>query len=213
MVREVSLGEDLNLEFEVLELTGSVLRCRYEVENVSGSELYLFNRLYHDLRDDGVFDLDPNLVYVDVENSTLHLSKRIPNLPEGVLAEALIIPCVTVLPSGGRMQETFSLSLPLQRMNPYLRHLSAPVESYESVFFSLGYFRVAEIGRTPVETVRTSAGPALHVNVTAGQQLVVRTAPFKVGAVTAPKEKKCPRCGVALPPESRFCSQCGSPLQ
>jgi hypothetical protein len=213
MAIEVPLGEDLNLEFGILENTSASLRCRYVAENASGSDLYLFNRLYHDLRDDGVFDIDPNLVYVDMEDDVLRLSKRIPDLPDGVLAEALIVPCVTMLHSGSRLEETLSLSLPLQRSNPYLRHLSAPVAGFESVSFSLGYCRVSELGATRVETVRSIAGPALHIDITAEQQLLVRTAPVALAAASPQERKTCPQCGASLSVGSRFCSQCGAPLQ
>jgi hypothetical protein len=213
MAIEVPLGKDLRLEFEILEHTGALLRCRYVAENVTGSDLFLFNRLYHDLRDDGVFDVDPDLVYVDAADEVLHLSKCIPDQPENVLAEVLIVPCVTALAAGSKVVESFRLSLPPQRMNPYLSHLRAPVESFDAVVFSLGYCRASALRSGQVETVRSIAGPALHIEMTAAQQLITRTAPVKIGAVAPPAKKTCARCGITFPPESKFCTQCGSPLQ
>jgi len=213
MAIEVSLGEDLRLEVEILEHTSALLRFRYVAENVTGSDLYLFNRLYHDLRDDGVFDVDPNLVYVDVESGLLHLSKRIPDLPDNVLAEVLIVPCVTALAGGSSVVESVSLNLPARRMNPYLSHLSVPVERFDAVVFSLGYCRASELGPARVETVRSIAGPALHIDYTAEQQLLVRTAPVSASVVSRPTARTCPRCGAAASPGSRFCSKCGAPLQ
>lgn len=213
MAIEVPLGEDLRLEFEILEHTGALLRCRYVAENVTGSDLYLFNRLYHDLRDDGVFDVDPDLVYVDAHDGVLHLSKCIPDLPDNVLAEVLIVPCVTVLAAGSRVVESFRLSLPPQRMNPYLSHLSTPVERFDAVVFSLGYIRASSLGSQRVETVRSTAGPALHIYFTAAQQLMVRSAPVSATAVAVPAARPCPRCGAAASPGGRFCNQCGAPLQ
>ncbi|MBN1152229.1 MAG: zinc ribbon domain-containing protein [Dehalococcoidia bacterium] len=213
MAIEVPLGEDLNLEFEILQHTNALLRCRYVAENVTGSDLYLFNRLYHDLRDDGVFDVDPDLVYVDTADGVLHLSKCIPDLPENVLAEVLIVPCVTPLAAGGKVVESFRLSLPPQRMNPYLSHLHAPVESFDAVVFSLGYCRASDLRSGQVETVRSIAGLALHVEMTAAQQLVVRTGPVSANVVSTPAARTCPRCGAATSPGSRFCTQCGAPLQ
>ena len=213
MAIEVPLGKDLRLEFEILEHTGALLRCRYVAENVTGSDLFLFNRLYHDLRDDGVFDVDPDLVYVDAADEVLHLSKCIPDLPENVLAEVLIVPCVTPLAAGSKVVESFRLSLPPQRMNPYLSHLRAPVVSFDAVVFSLGYIRADGQGSLRVKTVRSIAGPALHIDCTASLQLMVRSAPVKIGAVASPAKKTCARCGTTFPPESRFCTQCGSPLQ
>jgi hypothetical protein len=213
MAIEVPLGKDVNLEFEILERTSLALYCHYAAENTSGVDVYLFNRLYHDLRDDGVFDIDPDLVYVDSENGTLLLSKRIPDVPENLMVEAFIVPCVTVLASGSRLTEPFSLSLPPQRMDPYDRDSHTLVENFGSVVFSLGYVRSTELGSRRVETVRSIAGPALHVDFTAEQQLLVRTAPVTLAAASAQVRKKCPRCGASSSPGSRFCSQCGAPLQ
>ncbi len=213
MAIEVPLGQDLRLEFEILEHTSALLRCRYVAQNVTGSDLYLFNRLYHDLRDDGVFDVDPDLVYIDLEDGVLHLSKRIPDLPENVLAEVLIVPCVTALAGGGSLVESISLNLPARRMNPYLSHLSVPVEKFDAVVFSLGYCRASELGPSRLETVRSIAGPALHIGYTAQQQLLVRTLPVSANVVSPPAARTCPRCGAATSPGSRFCTQCGAPLQ
>ncbi|NLE95395.1 MAG: zinc ribbon domain-containing protein [Dehalococcoidia bacterium] len=213
MAIEVPLGKDVDLKLEILERSSDALHCRYTAVNLSGVDLYLFNRLYHDLRDDGIFDIDPDLVYVEAENATLLLSKRIPDVPEDLLVEAFIVPCVTVLASGDRLVEPFSLGLPPQLMNPYMRDLCTPVASFDSVVFSLGYVRSTELGSRHVETVRSIAGPALHIDVTAEQQLVVRTAPVSASVVSPRAARNCPRCGAATSPGSRFCNQCGAPLQ
>jgi len=213
MAIEVPLGKDLRLEFEILEHTGALLRCRYVAENVTDSDLFLFNRLYHDLRDDGVFDVDPDLVYVDAADEVLHLSKCIPDLPENVMPEVLIVPCVTPLAAGSKVVESFRLSLPPQRMNPYLSHLRAPVESFDAVVFSLGYIKADGQGLLRVKTVRSIAGPALHIDCTASLQLMVRSAPVSAAAVSVPAARTCPRCGAAASPGGRFCNQCGAPIQ
>lgn len=214
---EVPLGRDVNLRFVILELNEDVLRVGYQAENVSDSDLYVFNRLYRDVSDEGVFNLDPNLVYIYVEDGVVHLTKRIADIPLGILVEIPIVPCVTLLPHGERLSETLSLKLPLRSFDPYQPETEATIASIDSLAFSLGYFKVSEIGARPVNEVQTTEGRALYAYVTPWDQLVVRTAPIGMSK-PAPSEAaaegrlECPQCGTANPPGSRFCSHCGNKL-
>ena len=210
---EVPPGRDLTLRFSILELGKDVLAVEYEAGNVSDSDLYVFNRLHRDVSDDGVFDLDPNVVYIAVEDSVVHLTKRVPDIPRGLLVEVPIVPCATLLRRGETLRETLSLSLPLRSFNPYRPQDQAVVTGFDSVVFSLGYFKVSEIGARPVNDVRTTQGTALHVYVTPWEQLVARTAAVSVSkAGPPPAGLTCPNCGAENPPASRFCSQCGARL-
>jgi len=214
MSTEVPLGTDLKLDFAVLELTKDTLRVRYEAENVGASDLYLFNRLYRTYTDEGVFELDPDLVYVYPEDGVAHLTKRIPDIPRGIHVEIPIVPCVTVLSRGRRLSESMSLRLPLRQHDPYRPEETPAIQGFDSVVFSLGYFRASEIGKRPVNYVRTTQGQALHAYVTPWDQLFARTAPVEARSAreSAAEQTRCPRCGAALPPGSRFCNQCGSPV-
>jgi ribosomal protein L40E len=211
---ETPQGKDINLRFEVVEKTEDMLRVRYEAENVSSSDLYLFNHLYHDYNEEGIFELDANLVYVSVEGSTARLLKGIPDIPYGILAEIPIVPCATLLPRGQRSAEILQIGLPLRQFNPYTPDERPVIENLKEIIFSLGYFPVAEIGQRPVNNVRTTEGQALYAYVTPWDQLVVSTPPVALaeGDRRTQAQKTCPNCGAIQPPESRFCSQCGSPL-
>jgi len=214
MSREVPLGKDINLKFEVLENNGALLRVRYEAENVSVSDLYLFNRLWHRYTEKNIFELDPNLVYISSQNGVVRLFKGSPDIPDNMSVEMPIIPCVTLLPRGQRLDEILQIELPLRQLNPYNPEERPVIENPNAILFSLGYFRVAEIGQSLVNPVRSTMGQALYAYVTPYDQLVVSTLPVPIipGAAPVRGQRLCPKCGAKQPPDSRFCSQCGSPL-
>jgi hypothetical protein len=214
MSKEMSLGKDLNLKLEVLENNGTLLRVRYEAENVSMSDLYLFNRLWHKYNEQNIFELDPNLVYISEQNGTVLLFKGSPDVPRNISVEMPVIPCVTLLQRGKRFDETLQINLPMHRLNPYLFKDHSIIQNPTTLIFSLGYFPVSEIGNRMVNPVRSTMGQALYAYVTPWDQLVVSTAPVPLGGSPAPTGglKFCTKCGAKQAPDSRFCSQCGSTL-
>ncbi len=214
MSKEIPLGKDINLRFEVLENNGALLRVRYEAENVSTSDLYLFNRLWYNYTEHNFFELDANLVYISTQGSIVRLLKGSPDVPRNMSVEMPIIPCITLLPRSQRMNETFQITLPLRQVNPYLPEESNVIENPSAIIFSLGYFPVSQIGNRPVNPVRTTQGQALYAYVTPLAQLVVNSAPvpFSKGSVPTGKAKYCSKCGSPIQSDSHFCSQCGSPL-
>jgi ribosomal protein L40E len=211
---EVPLGRDINLKFNVLENNGALLCVRYEVENVSISDLYLFNRLWHDYTEQNIFELDANLVYISARGNTGRLLKGIPDIPANMHVEMPIIPCVTVLQRGQRMDETLQIELPLRQLDPYKRKERPSIQNPTAMVFSLGYFRASEIGKRPVNYVRSTMGQALYAYVTPWDQLIVSTAPVPLRESSAPtgEQKFCTKCGAKHSLDNRFCSQCGSQL-
>lgn len=209
------LGKDLTLNFEVLENNGIVLRVRYETHNVSNSDIFLFNRLWHNYTDQNVFELDANLVYISSQGNGVRLLKGSPDVPRNMSVEMPIIPCVTLLPRSQGMNEAFQISLPLKQINPYLPDQNQVIENPDTIIFSLGYFPVSQIGNRPVNPVRSTKGQSLYAYVTPLAQLMVSSAPVpfnKGGTPLAGKAKYCAKCGAPVQPDSRFCAQCGSPL-
>jgi hypothetical protein len=214
---EMANGKDLELQCVIEEQTAAMLQLRYDAANVSNSDLYLFNRIHSEYTEDGVFKLDDNLVYIYSEDGGIHLSKRIPDIPSGVFAEMPIVPCTMLLRIGERLSETLRLNLPLQPWDPYLPNFRpASVSCWDSLVFSLGYFRASEIGQRPVNYVRTTQGQMLHAYVTPYDQLIVRVVLEGEGAsdtAKPPEEPQpCPGCGASNPPGSQFCNQCGVSL-
>jgi len=214
MSQEMPQGKDLNLTFDVLENNGAFLRCRYQAENVSASDLYIFNRLWHEYNENYIFELDDNLVYISAQDNTARLLKGIPDIPYGMTVAMPIVPCVTLLPRDQSMNETFQIELPLRQLDPYIPEERPVIANPNAIIFSLGYFPVSEIGEREVNYVRSTMGQILFAYVNPWDQLVVSTAPvpITVSGVVPPEQRKCPKCGAEQLPDSKFCGQCGSPL-
>ena len=211
---EAPQGKDLNLRFEVLENSGAFLRCRYQAQNVSKSDLYIFNRLWHEYNENSMFELDPNMVYISSVDSTVHILKGIPDIPDNIFVEMPVIPLVTLLPSSQNMSEIFQVELPLKRIDAYFPEEQTVIENPSSIVFSLGYFPVNQIGDREVHYVNTTLGQALSAHVTPWDQYIVSSTavPITVGSTRPQAQKTCPNCGAVQLPDSKFCSQCGSPL-
>jgi hypothetical protein len=214
MSKEMPLGRDINLKIEILENTAALLRVRYEAENVSVSDLYLFNRLWHKYTEKNVFELDANLVYISNQDGVVHLFKGSPDVPRNISVEMPVIPCVTLLKRGQRFGEMIQINLPLQNTNPYLFKDHSIIQNPTSIIFSLGYFPVSEIGKRMVNYVSSNMGQVLYAYVTPYDQLTVSTAPVPFGGSSAPTggQKFCTKCGAKQALDSRFCSNCGAPL-
>jgi hypothetical protein len=218
MSKQIQLGKDINLVFEVLENTGALLRVRYEAANVSAADLYLFNRLWRKYTEKMVFELDPDMVFVSSKNGTVRLLKGSPDIPDDMAVESPYIPLVTELPRGQRFSETISIPLPLKELNPYKPGSAAVIENPASLVFSLGYFPVPRIGNAPVHNVWTNKGQALSVYLGPIDQWLVSAAPVPFNKTTPPEKKPagkpkfCSNCGAPIQPNTRFCPQCGAQL-
>ncbi len=214
MSTDVPMGKDIDVRFEVLENDGALLRARYEAANVGTSDLYLFNRLWRTYTEQNVFELDANLVYIKAQGNNAWLLKGIPDIPENVHVEMPVVPCVTTLQRGQRTDETLQIKLPLRPFDPYMWEEQPVIQNPAAVVFSLGYFRVSEIGNRPVNYVRSTLGQALYAYVTPWEQLRVSTAPAPFRAVSAPAggPRFCRNCGAKQAAGNRFCGQCGTPL-
>jgi hypothetical protein len=178
---DMPLGADIQLEFRLAGLTPDTLSVTYEAVNSSGEDLYLFNQLYVTRRPDGWFDIDTNLVWINLEDGTAHITKRIPDVPDDLDVYAYMIPCASVLPPGQRIEETIKLALPLRAHNPYLTPSVGGQQGVATTIkFSLGYWKSSMPPRVPSNPVNTSLGTALFVNVTPYDQLLVTALPIMV---------------------------------
>lgn len=100
------------------------LTVTYSVENHSGVEIGLFNRVGL-VEVDGSTTFGPDNVYVDFAGETLILWKAPPTIPKGLFATATSAPAVTLVQGGKRFEETLSLRVPVSVHEPMRRALLA----------------------------------------------------------------------------------------
>ena len=166
MAESFSAKDDLGCVLQVWagRAGSEELEVSYIFTNGSIRTVYLFNKLYTEYSDQGLYVTDPQLVNVVVENGKVVLSKKIVSVPPRMKVERPNIPCVTKVPAGSNVQEIIRLRLPLKIWTPYtddsLPMQPQPVD--KRLYFAIGYFLSTPEGDSMVQTVRTSDGPALY---------------------------------------------------
>jgi len=118
------------------------LVLKYSVENKSGSEVYLVNRLTRHEKDKGWLP-DPKVVYTKMDElGLIEIAKRVPREPENRLVTPRDF-YVTPLADGEMFEEELKLPIPLVEHQPY-DTLIEPIPDAREVDavikFSLGYF-------------------------------------------------------------------------
>lgn len=130
---------ELALEAE-FHLAEAVLTLVYQVQNNAARGVYLLNRLY---RTAPAVSLRPEIIYVDLApaTKTVHLAKKLADLPSDRQVNAPVAPFVHPLRHGARFSETVSLPLPLESYQQYQGRPSAVRSAtYEAIDFTLGYY-------------------------------------------------------------------------
>jgi hypothetical protein len=131
MVSEVSLNVHSQID-------GDRLTIDYRVRNDRPQPIYLVNRVHQWTK--AGFSVDPNLIYTQIENQTLKLTKAYLDLPENIDVEAPEIPFLTEVASGGEFEETIVKTLPLKPYHPYnLVVSSQSIHRFNAVQFVLGW--------------------------------------------------------------------------
>ncbi|MBP9906777.1 MAG: hypothetical protein KBF66_14570 [Rhodoferax sp.] len=162
------------------------LSVSYQFSNYCNSDIFLFNKMYDDVDDEGRYKVDQNLCIIEIQNGNTVISKKIATLPETLLVEALNIPCITVVGPGNSFHETLVLNLPLQAWSPY-ESASASNRLDLPVLFQLGYVVGQASSKSVARTVSTTNGKALRfAAVTIASQNLLTAGPFQTVSIGSP---------------------------
>ncbi|HEY9850980.1 MAG TPA: hypothetical protein V6D28_16040 [Leptolyngbyaceae cyanobacterium] len=93
------------------------LLLHYEVTNPTNQPIYLVNRVFQ-WTEQG-FLIKPELIYTELVDNHLKLTKACIEIPDNIDVEAPIVPFLTQVDAGSRFEESFSLSLPIVPYHPY----------------------------------------------------------------------------------------------
>jgi hypothetical protein len=164
-----------------LRVSQQVIELAYSVSNRTPSEIYLFNRMYDDVDVAGNFQVDKNICNIEVIDSKIVVSKKIPAIPDSIDVEIPYIPCVTLVAAGDEFTESIQLRLPLKPGTPYVT-CDQPIRPVTlPVFFELGYFVGRPGTRALAETVATTVGPSLRFDpFTEAAQMILRAGPLSL---------------------------------
>lgn len=135
-----------------IRVTTRDLMVSYTVRNDTSTEVVLFNRI-RAINLDDTLNLSPQNVYVDLDDSVLHLQKRVLPVPENLAMGERVVPFITRVAQGVEFKEQLSLGVPVRVCNPIRRAVlqgSSPEseivptkpETANAVRFSVGGFRV-----------------------------------------------------------------------
>ncbi|EYF07828.1 hypothetical protein [Chondromyces apiculatus] len=172
------------LEASLVEVRSDHLTLRYRFSNESSRTALLFNRLFSTIDATLVFQTSKNTVYVEVDETSAILSKKLVPVPPDIDVERPVVPLVTAVKPGEGFEETLSIPLPLRPHQPYPtfgRERPQEVVSPRDSWFELGLLLVPPEGLRLAKEVQTTEGVALSIGpVDARDQVVLRAGPLAV---------------------------------
>jgi hypothetical protein len=131
------LNTKVKLDTKV-EIQDEQLLIHYRVENQLSQPIYLTNRVYQWTRNG--FSINSSLVYTEIINNRLRLTKAYIKVPEEIDVEAPDVPFLTEVAAGNQFEETISQSLPLEPYHPYNQvKRSQTVRMFDSVQLAVGW--------------------------------------------------------------------------
>lgn len=214
----------MRVEASYEPLEGS-LRITYRAKNMSAEPVWLFNRLFLQRLPSGEPELDPNVVWISIDDdAAVTLAKSIPELPEEIDVFARWSPCASKLAPSETAEETLVVPLPIEALDPYQPRDASdprrdPVASHQ-LRFVLGYAPDSEVDPELVLDVPTTLGVVPMVTMSHLGQRLAEAPPATLAVPVIPKlpplaERQmqvCPSCGTTNVGTQTRCLRCGADL-
>jgi hypothetical protein len=159
-----------------------MLSINYRVHNILDQPIYLVNRVFK-WSSDG-FSVDPTIVYTQLSDGELWLTKAKLDIPENFDVEDPDVPFLTKVEAGETFEESFSLPLPLEPYHAYnqVRRVEE-VADFDQLKLVIGWLPGEAV------TTRTTTRPdgltltsADHMEVSDAQMLLVADLPVTIPA-------------------------------
>ena len=163
-------------------LSPTSLQLHYRVQNTSDHVLFLINRFWTSITIEGQYQVQPNMVNVQVGPERVTISKTVVPVPDDMDVESHYTPCMSRLEPNETYEETLEIPVPLVPFTWYLTSWdeSVPVSKglLRPLYFELGYRVFSVQDAAAVRMASTSHGPAYHAKTEPEDQLVVCTGPL-----------------------------------
>lgn len=161
-------------------ITDDALQVHYVVE--TSESVYLVNRVTQ-WTPDGL-SVAPDVIYTDVQNGTLRLTKACLPVPDNLDVEAPDVPWLTAI--ADLFEESFSLPIPIQPHHPYwLDAYSEAIVDYDDVVLVIGWLPKEIDVRTGTRPDGLEVISARYLDVMRAQQLLVTALNVKVSTHVA----------------------------
>lgn len=172
--------EECRLEVSADYPTPTRLRVRYTVHNRSAIPVYLFNRLYRDLRPGNVFAVDPELVHIREAGQQVILSKALVPVPGGLEVEYRYVPCLSKVLPNATFEESFEVALPVSPLSAYTPWLLHAAPADRELLIEVGYFAAVPEAEALIREVATPDGVAYRIDpFPLSSQRLLTVGPFK----------------------------------
>jgi hypothetical protein len=133
------------------------LTIAYRVENGRQESIYLVNRIFQ-WTPSGL-SVDAGLVYAEVKEGQLRLSKACLAVPEHLKVESPDVPYLSEVTAGQTFGENVSIALPLRPYHPYDQvRVTDSVHTFDAFQFAVGWFPE---GKVAVRSVTLPDGLSL----------------------------------------------------
>jgi hypothetical protein len=214
-------ANDLRLAGAVLSRTDAYVVIGYEIENTTGRDVVVCNRLYRDRTPDGGYVVDPDVVFIAIESGPRpEVTKRVPERGDDVNVEYPYQPLATLLRPGERFAEQIRLSLPIGPIDAYLKQPPPnPAWAVPSsgLSLTLGWFARDTLDDLLVSEVNTTAGRLPLIKASWVRQSIARldldvSVPVMPPPPATVPTRQCARCGALNRGEQDACLRCGMPL-
>jgi len=114
------------------------LEVRYSLSHEGGPPVWVLDQLFR-TNPVGDFHLEPARAYVEVEGTTLVISRALRPVPDDVDVEAPEVPCARELAAGERLSGEVRVPLPLHEDLPYRKTRPLALAPLRSVRLRIGY--------------------------------------------------------------------------
>jgi hypothetical protein len=212
---------ELHIEAQVVERTDALVHVTYSVENTTGTDILVCHRLYRERTPDGVYVVDPHLVYVLFEPGPVpNITKRILDRGEDVNVEHPIQPLARTMAPGERYEEHLVVALPIAPFDPY-RPVAprdpASAEPSRGIAVSIGWLERDALDDVLVPEVASNVGPLRLVKASPVVQHLARveldtSVPVLPPMPSSALQRQCSVCASMNVGDQASCLRCGSPL-